>query len=175
MLHMIQECSLWKVLGIFFEEPTKTHYIREISKKINLATTSVKKHVLTLLKEDLIKKKQDIFLGYSANLDNENLIFYKKIDNQIKIKTSGLLEYLINNTHPEAIILYGSYSKGEDKEHSDIDLFILTKNSKPLDLKKFEKELRREIHTLIEDDLKKLNPNLMENLKNGFIIYGYLK
>src|SRR3989344_7673941 len=105
---MIQECSLWKVLGIFFEEPAKIHYVREISKKINLATTSVKKHILTLLKENIITKKQDIFLGYSANLENENFIFYKKIDNQIKIKTSGLLEYLINSTHPEAIILYGS-------------------------------------------------------------------
>jgi len=172
---MIQECSLWKVLGIFFEEPAKIHYVREISKKINLATTSVKKHILTLVKENLIAKKQDIFLGYSANLENENFIFYKKIDNQIKIKTSGLLEYLINSTHPEAIILYGSYSKGEDKEHSDIDMLILTKNSKQLNLEKFEKELKREIHLIIEDDLKKLNSNLRENLKNGFVIYGYLK
>ena len=172
---MIQKCSLWKVVEIFFKEPTKIHYIREISRNINLAPTSVKKHILDLLKQDFIIKKKELFIGYSANLENENFIFHKRISNQINIKTSGLLKYLIDNTHPETIILYGSYSRGEDREHSDIDLFILTKNSKQLNLEKFEKELKREIHIIIEKDSRNLNPNLRENLKNGFVIYGYLK
>src|SRR3989344_7075947 len=145
---MIQKCSLWKVVEIFFKEPTKIHYIREISRNINLAPTSVKKHILDLLKQDFIIKKKELFIGYSANLENEYFMFYKKISNQINIRTSGLLKYLTNNTHPETIILYGSYSKGEDREHSDIDIFILTKNSKQLNLEKFEKELKREIHII---------------------------
>jgi len=172
---MIQKCSLWKVVEIFFKEPTKIHYIREISRNINLAPTSVKKHILDLLKQDFIIKKKELFIGYSANLENEYFMFYKKISNQINIRTSGLLKYLTNNTHPETIILYGSYSKGEDREHSDIDIFILTNSSKQLQLERFEKELNREIHIIIEKDLKDLNPSLKENLKNGLIIYGYLK
>ena len=172
---MIQKCSLWKVVEIFFKEPTKIHYIREISRNINLAPTSVKKHILDLLKQDFIIKKKELFIGYSANLENEYFMFYKKISNQINIRTSGLLKYLTNNTHPETIILYGSYSKGEDREHSDIDIFILTNSSKQLQLERFEKELNREIHIIIEKDLKDLNPSLKENLKNGVIIYGYLK
>ena len=172
---MIQKCSLWRVLEVFFKEPTRVHYVREISRNIHLAPTSVKKHILTLLKQDIIIKKKELFIGYSANLENENFIFHKRINNQINIKTSGLLKYLIDNTHPETIILYGSYSRGEDREHSDIDLFILTKNSKQLNLEKFEKELKREIHIIIEKDSRNLNPNLRENLKNGFVIYGYLK
>ena len=172
---MIQKCSLWRVLEVFFKEPTRVHYVRGISRNIHLAPTSIKKHILTLLKQDIIIKKKELFIGYSANLENENFIFHKRISNQINIKTSGLLKYLIDNTHPETIILYGSYSRGEDREHSDIDLFILTKNSKQLNLEKFEKELKREIHIIIEKDSRNLNPNLRENLKNGFVIYGYLK
>jgi DNA-binding MarR family transcriptional regulator len=47
---MVQKCSLIKVSEVFFAEPTTTHFIKEISKKINLAPTSVRKNIKDLLK-----------------------------------------------------------------------------------------------------------------------------
>ena len=45
---MLQKCSIWKIAKVFFDEPTREHYLIEISKKSRLAHTSVKQHLLTL-------------------------------------------------------------------------------------------------------------------------------
>lgn len=41
----ILKSSIWKVFEIFVDEPLKINYIKEISRKIKLAPTSVKKHI----------------------------------------------------------------------------------------------------------------------------------
>lgn len=180
MFIMEQKCilkeSLWKVFDIFVEEPLRIHYVKEISRKINLAPTSVKKHVQKLKKQNLITEKQgERFLGYVANRENENFLFYKKISNIIKIKESGLLDFLASSLYPQAIVLYGSYLRGEDIEDSDIDLFISSKSQKILEIEKFEKILKRKIHILIEKDIKKLASELKSEIINGLVLYGYLK
>ena len=43
---MLQKCSILQVAGVFFNEPTKDHYLIEISQKANLAHTAVKKNLL---------------------------------------------------------------------------------------------------------------------------------
>ena len=56
----------------------------------------------------------------------------------MKIKESGLTDYLINSIYPLTIILYGSFFRGEDVKDSDIDLIIHTGDdaaqNEPLDL-----------------------------------------
>lgn len=177
---MEQKCifksSVWKVFEIFVDEPLRIHYVKEISKKINLAPTSVKKHIIDLENgEMVIKKKGDIFSGYVSNRDNSNFLFYKKMFNLMKLKESKLIDYLVENLYPKTIVLYGSYARGEDIEESDIDLLIISKNDKSLDLDKFEKILKRKIHVINETNLRKLNENLQLEIINGIILYGYLK
>ena len=60
----------------------------------------------------------------------------KKLDIIREIKESGLLEYLQNICMPDAIILFGSASRGEDVKGSDIDLYLQCPERK-LDLSKF--------------------------------------
>ena len=154
----------------------RIHYIKEVSKKIGLAPTSVKLHIKYLAQTKIIlKKKGDIFSGYLANTDNSDFVFYKKILNLIKLKESGLLGFLAESFYPEAIVLYGSYAKGEDIEQSDIDLLILTKVKKRIDAEKFEKALKRKIHILTEENLNKLPNELKTEIINGITMQGYLK
>jgi len=175
MYIMIQKCSLWQVLSVFFDEPLKIHYIKEIARKIDLAPTSVKNHLNKLLKENLVlKRKGERFVGFISNRENEGFLFYKKIDNLMKLRESGLLSHLIESFYPEVIISYGSYVKGEDVEGSDIDIFILTKVKKQLNLKKFENILKRDIHIIMESDLERLAKALRSEIINGSILYGYL-
>ena len=167
--------SIWKVFEVFVDEPIKMHYIKEISRRINLAHTSVIKHLEKLEKENLIKKeKGERFFGFKANRDNENFLFYKKISNLTKIKESGLLDFLINSIYPQTIILYGSYLRGEDIEKSDIDLFIMSKSRKTLEIEKFEKILNRKIHIIIDKNLKNFSKELKLEIINGLVLYGYL-
>ena len=79
---MVQKCSYMKVLGVFFREPTRIHFIKEISRKISLAPTSVRVYFKDLEKEGLIiKKKSKPFDGFVANKENEKFISLKQVYN----------------------------------------------------------------------------------------------
>lgn len=180
MFTMVQtnafKSSIWKVFEIFVDEPLKIHYVKEIARKINLAPTSIKKHLENLEKEEIIIRKMgERFNGYISNRDYEKFLFYKQIFNKIKIKESGLIDYLINLIHPKTIVLYGSYDKGEDVEESDIDLIIISNVKKNLKLEKYEKILKRKIHLILENNINKLNKNLKLEIINGNVLQGYLK
>jgi len=168
---MLQKCGYNRVLEVFFKEPTKVHFIREISRRINLATTSVKKYIEELSNENLvIQKESGPFKGYVANRENEKFLFYKQIYNlyslyELKMK-------IIQEIGPRAIILFGSYQRGEDIEQSDIDVAVLTKVTKEINVKKFEDYLKRGIHITYIQDINKIEKNLQGNLKNGWVIYG---
>ncbi|MCX6747183.1 MAG: nucleotidyltransferase domain-containing protein [Candidatus Pacearchaeota archaeon] len=165
---IIQKCSLWKVAEIFFEEPTKAHYIKEISRKINLAHTSVKVHINVLVKEDLIEEtKTEIFKGYKAKRDSPEFIFHKKISNLISVKESGIIESLKEH-YPKSVILFGSYDKGEDIETSDLDIFVDSKKFK-VDTEKFEKYLKRGVHIIFKEEAGK---GLMESINQGTVLFG---
>jgi len=172
----ILESSIWQVFKIFVNSPTKIHYIKEISRQINLAPTSIKQHLLKLESKNVITKKQgERFKGFISNRNSQDFLFYKEIYNLINLRESGVIDYLSKLLYPEAIILYGSYSKGEDIETSDIDIFILSRTDKKIELERYEKVLKRNIHILIEPTLKNLNKNLSQEINNGIIIYGYKK
>ena len=168
---MLQKCSNIKVLEIFFREPTKVHFIREISRSISLAATSVKNHAKQLENEGLIAKiEHKPFTGYVAQRDDDIFRQYKQIYNLyslIELKTK-----LINSLGPKAIVLFGSYQKGEDIENSDIDLAVLSKVKKEMDLREFEKVLGRNIHLTFISDIGKIEKNIQVNIKNGWVIYG---
>lgn len=74
---------------------------------------------------------------------------------------------------PEAIILFGSYSRGEDTMRSDIDLAIVTKKSLDLEFGRYEKALKRKIQ-IFEIKIETTNKNLLTNVANGIVLKGYL-
>ena len=168
---MGQKCSYLKVLEVFFIEPTTTHFIKEISKKINLAPTSVRNYIKDLLAKNLIKKKKaKPFDGFVANRENEEFVFYKRVYNLYSLKE--LSKFLTSIFWPKLIVVFGSYARGEDVEESDIDILIISKVKREVNLEKFKKDLKREINLLIIDKLKKLNKNLIKKIYNGIVLYG---
>jgi predicted nucleotidyltransferase len=165
---MLHKCSIWRVAEIFFLEPTKVHFIKEIARKINLAHTSVKKHILDLVNLGFVAPaKGELFKGYKARRENPSFIFYKKLGNLIMLKNSGLIDK-IEEHYPKSIILFGSYNKGEDIETSDIDIFIDSKKFK-IELEKFNKYLSRNIHLIFKEEDSK---SLMGSIKQGTILFG---
>ena len=159
------------VAEVFFKEPTKVHFIKEISRKIKLAPTSVRVHIKTLKKEGIIiEKEASPFNGLVANLDSSKFIFYKRASNLFSL--FNLREAIINSIAPSAIILFGSYSMGEDTEDSDIDFIVLRKTKKEINIQEFEKSLNRKIHITYLNNINELDVNVKENAKRGVIIYG---
>lgn len=176
---MLQKCSIFNVARVFFNEPTKTHYLIEISKKSNLAHTSVKKHLSTLkklsaIKESVEEKGNRSYPLYKADIESKEYKFYKKIDNLIQIKESGLIDFLKDKLMPDNIILFGSYARGEDMEDSDIDIFVECKKEE-MDTSKFKKFLNRTVQIHYKDNFKEYPKELKNNIINGIVLYGYLE
>ncbi len=175
MLHMIQKCSIWTVLREFLENPLKKRYIRELSRKVKLASTSIKIHLNRLIKEGfVIEKKDDIFKYYVANFDSEKFRFYKKINWLMSLNDFGLVQYLNDSCVPDAIVLFGSCAKGEDTEKSDMDIYVQS-SKKKLDIEKYEKMINREIQLFFSEDINKLPKELRNNVLNGIKLDGYIK
>jgi len=177
---MLQKDNRYKILQVFFNDPLPKgigFQLREISRTVKVAPPSVKKYLTELEKEDLILKNKHRIHGYpvyNANRDSEMFKFLKKIDNILKIKESGLLGHISDECMPDAVVLFGSASKGEDIKDSDIDLFVLSKKE-DLDLKKYEKSFNRKINIFFSSSFNSLSAELKNNILNGVILSGYLK
>lgn len=172
---MLQKYNKYKLLKIFLFAPEESFRLRELSRLVKISPPSVMAYLKEFEKERLIKSYQkDDIPYYSSNMENEDLIFYKRLSVLYELHESGLIEYIWEKIAPEAIILYGSYAKGEFTRQSDIDLFIIGKKI-DINLKEFEKKLGKSLHVMFDDDVKKIPKNLKNNLCNGIVLKGYFK
>ena len=174
---MLQKCSITKIANVFFSEPTKEHYLIEISKKAKLAHTSVKKHLkelkrLLIIKETIEKKGNRKFPIYKAEIESKEYKFYKRIHNFVQIK--NLTAFLKDKLMPNNIILFGSYARGEDIENSDIDIFLECKKEE-ISLENFESCLNRKIQLHFKDNFNNFPKELKNNIINGIVLDGYLE
>jgi len=71
-------------------------------------------------------------------------------------------------------VLFGSYSRGEDDEGSDIDLAVINGKEAAIDLSEYERELDREINVQ-ETRLEEAGENFKTTLANGIVLTGYLE
>jgi predicted nucleotidyltransferase len=176
---MLKKDNLSHVLEVFFENPLPEggFQLRELSRATALAPKSVKNYLKILEKESLISKKMHRvhkYPLYYGNRDNEYFKFLKRQDRVRKMVESGFVDYVWDKTLPEVIILFGSCSRGEDIQESDIDMYIQS-SEKKLDISKFEKILQRKINILFEKDFQYLSKELKNNILNGIKLKGYLK
>jgi predicted nucleotidyltransferase len=172
---MITKDNRYKILREFFNYPLKNFQAREISRATKIALPSTIKYLKALAKDSLIiKEKKGIYPSFRANRDKEAFCLYKKIDMVLWIKESGLLDCIYDSCVPDAIILFGSASKGEDIDGSDIDLFVQSKEKK-LALAKYEKTAKRTINIFFAEDFSRLSKELKNNILNGTVLKGYIK
>jgi len=169
---MIDKNSIFIVLDAFFDNPTKEFHARELSRKTGLSIFSVLEAIKKLSKEGLISAQKKGNMKIVKASYSDVFIRSKRIRNLEKVYDSKIIEYLSEAYEkPEAIILFGSYSRGDDIENSDVDIAIITKDHKNLNTEKFEKMLSRKI-SIHEIDLKKVSKEFHNNLINGIVLEG---
>src|SRR3989344_7143941 len=125
---MLEKYNRYKVLRLFLDSPTESFRLREIARLTKISPPSVMNYLKEFEKDSLIKKqiKRNIPYYYAIR-DSPDFMLYKKISIVFELNKTGLVDYLWDSLSPKAIILYGSFAKGESIENSDIDLFILGK------------------------------------------------
>jgi len=167
-------------LSVFLEDPQREVAVREFARICHVAPATASAHLHRLAKEGILQKRQERNLSLFRG--NEGDAAYKRtkiFENFRRIQNSGLLDTInAQLQHPLAVFLFGSYAKAENRKGSDIDLFVLTRTKKTLDLKKFEgllgSPIQLFVYTPIEvEDIKKTNPHLINNIINGIRLSGF--
>ena len=169
---MITKDNTLRIMEIFFKYPEKNFHLRELARLTKLSLPGVKKIVKKLEKEKLlIAKKEKMYVNVYASR-NQKFVNLKRSYNLYSL--SNLIDYLSEiYEEPEAIVVFGSYSKGEDISKSDIDLAIITSIHKKIHINKFENKLSRKIN-LFEIQLNKAEKSFLNSLANGIILSGNL-
>ncbi|MBL7160657.1 MAG: nucleotidyltransferase domain-containing protein [Candidatus Aenigmarchaeota archaeon] len=169
---MLRKTNTQKVMEMFFDFPTTTFTVREIARRLKISPPGSSSAVKTLEKEGLLtRKKGEAIDQVRANADTRNFVLRKRLYNIERLQSLGLTERL-QESNPKAVILFGSYSRGEDTERSDIDIAVIGKA--PVGLERFEKQLNRTIN-IHEIDLRKTSKELKNSLANGIVLEGYLE
>ncbi|MBD3203817.1 hypothetical protein GF327_05955 [Candidatus Woesearchaeota archaeon] len=164
-----------KILNYFLENPFKEFHVREIARLSKLSPSGSLKILKKLeSKRFITKEKTQIKDNYKANCETNIFLSLKLAHNIYLIKSSGVVDYIDDKCVPEAIVLFGSYSRGDNHSESDIDIAVFKARKKNMDLSHFEMKLNREINISFLDDIKK-NPELSNNIINGLTLKGYVK
>lgn len=171
---MFENNNTYKILKVFLSDSLEEFGLRELSRITKISPASVKTHLQILQKQNLVEqiiRRNSPF--YRAKRDSQIFKTTQKISTIYQLEISKTLDYLQETLSPKAIILYGSYSKGDAIKSSDIDLFIIGQELK-VSKSKYEKILGKSLHLVFERCLNGISPELKSNIINGIILRGYL-
>jgi predicted nucleotidyltransferase len=160
----------------FFLNPTKKLRVRQIEREVKVPLPSAIRYTKEFVKEGILKKENIANVNfYSADRSSKKYLLEKKLFNLKSLSYSGLIDFLIDECHNPTIIVFGSYSKGEDLEDSNIDLYVET-SSKKIKLSTFENKLKRNIQLFTHKNIKNVkNKELANNIINGITLNGFME
>jgi len=166
----------YSLLTHLFKFPTSEFAFRELERKSGLSIGTISKYVRELKHMNLVKIRPAAKAKFvSANQEERTFIELKRAYNLNILYSSGLVDYLIKNFRPDAIVVFGSFSKGEDHEDSDIDIAIIHGRYDRLDLASYEKELGRRIVLTKVKHIKDASNEFINTLVNGIILSGFME
>jgi len=148
---------------------------RQIAKTLKVSPTAISKSMKKLEKENIItitKNPTMNLLSIELNRNNPSVINLKRVENLKMIYESGIDKVLFEKFQGAVIILFGSYSRGEDTIQSDIDIAIIGAKEKNIDLIKYNKLLNRTIINNFYPSFKEIHKNLKDNILNGIVLSG---
>jgi len=164
-----------EILRLLFVNAGKTLNALGVAKALDVSQPAVSKAIPLMVKANLIKVEKDKDSGRLAielNRDNHKVMQLKRVENLKLIYESGLADFLEKEFAGATIILFGSYSRGEDTVNSDIDIAVVGRKDKLIDLDIYENLLKRNITLNFYESFKEVHKNLKENIFNGIVLYG---
>lgn len=146
---------------------------REISKLLEVSPTAVAKPIKRLQEKNLVKIEKTKTINFvSLNRDEQKAIGLKRAENLKNAYVFGLSDYLEEQLAGSNIILFGGYSRGEDTNTSDIDIAVIGRKDKMLELGKYEKILNRKINVSFYTSWPEIHKHLKNNILNGIVLHG---
>lgn len=164
-----------KVLEFFFTNSMKQFHEREIVRNAKISKGSANKILRHLAGLSLLQReKKGRMVFYRLNT-GDPVVKHLKILNNL-----WTLREFVEKTRESAkkIILFGSCAEGTDVRESDIDIFILTGEKKPVreSTSKFNQRNERKISPIILDvdeftKMKREDRPLYERIDRGIVLW----
>lgn len=179
---LLIETTRQKVLEILFRFPDKEFSLSDLAKEASVAKPHIGKILAQLQELEFIEIiKLSKIWRIRANQKNWNFIKSKITYNLGFIYQSDLVLYLNEKfNNPKAIILFGSFRKGEDISESDIDIAIESNEIEEYEifhlkeLEHFENSIHRKIQIHVFNK-KNVDLNVFNNIANGIVLLGFLE
>jgi predicted nucleotidyltransferase len=160
-----------KILGWFFTHPEESFFVRQIATILQEDPTNLSREMSKLENLGILTSKK---IGNTKHFQaNPHCAFFRELKGLV-LKTAGVagqikvaLERL---TGVQFAFIYGSYAKGEEKAHSDVDLMIIgdvdLNQLDPL-ASSLEKRLGREVNYLL---FSQVEFQAKKRAKDGFLM-----
>lgn len=175
----------WGVLSVlywFFAYPEVKTTLSELAKELGISKKTASKVVTDLAKEEfLIVEQIGKAWGIHCNIQHHYNRTIKIGYNLSTVYSSGIIQEVYNLVgNPKAIILFGSYRKGDDIGSSDLDIAVEIVGNSDLEIKHignlaklgFRKNVPVNIHVFTRN---KIDLNLFANIANGIVLDGFFE
>ncbi len=174
------------MLEFFFTYPTREVHLRELSRELKLSIPPILTAVKKLEKENLIQiERTKVITKIKANVEDKQFKRLKRVNNLERLYTSGVADFLWKEfDRPDAIVCFGSYSRGEDWENGDIDIAIFRgipirsgdslRITHKKEFEKLENALKRRISIHTIQQYGALATDFQSNINNGIVLEGAL-
>ena len=115
------------ILALTFLRPDESFYLREIVRRTRCGTGAVQRELKLLTDCGILRRDRQRF--FRANPDSP---IFQPLQ-QIVVRTAGLGDRLRNALKQfadriSAAFIFGSFSRGEHHERSDVDVLVITKD-----------------------------------------------
>ena len=179
MIQTYQKITQLKVLALFLENPYTSYYLRESARMLDMDPMTVKRSLEILVKDEfLINYVEKNRILYQANLENPALRYLKISYNLSWLQEKTLVEFITNKMKSvTSIMLFGSFSKGENDENSDIDIVIISQ-SKDKPTAELTNLLNKDVNLLNftpaqwSNQSKKNRAFYLDVIIDGVLLYG---
>ncbi len=181
-LKLYEETAKNKIIEVLFRYPEKEFSLSDLAREANVAKANIGRILREFQEAELIFiEKLSKIWRIKVNQTNLFYIRSKIVYNLNFVYKSGLIEFLIDYfKNPKAIVLFGSFRKGEDLSNSDIDIAIESDDAKEYqiiglrELTGFEQIIGRKIQTHLFNR-ENIDTGLFNNIANGILLWGFLE
>ena len=174
--------SKQRVVEVFLRFPSTEFSLSDLATESGVGKAQMGKIISELVKKDILTvQKLSSIWRIRANSEGEPFKRLKITYNLNFLFQSGIIEFLTNHyQNPKAIVVFGSFRRGEDQTGSDIDIAIEASGKGELittrlkDLLPFEESIQRTIQLHIFTRTT-INPHVFNNIANGIVLKGFLE
>ncbi len=162
-------------LRIFFEDCYRRVSVREYAKLIHVTPPTASSLLKKFQSENLLlfQKEHGRHFFY-ANRESRDFIDLSRM--YWRNNLQEIVDLILKETVQATIILYGSLCKAETNLKSEIDILVLSRETKKIHFEKEEKKLKRNVSLLQFNSLKEIqNEHLRNNVVNGYRLHGFLR